>query len=192
MRPSQVANAIAEGRNVEQLSAKERFRAASARWPLNRERSADTARRKKRTSQDGLAVHSFLPLRTVITAHGYTDRYSSTVSESFPQVTDSMEKVAFYAPAGEAQHLGDLCAGQTFEPPQDEDLSLTRGERTKEAPDTLLLFTAENLLFRGQAITGKLSLLKFRVFLSPPLPPGRASSIATGVDSNSCKPRLPR
>src|SRR5262249_21743347 len=114
MRPSQVANAIAEGRNVEQLSAKERIRAASARWTLNRERSADTARRKNRTSRDGRAVHSFLPQRTVIAAHGYTDRYSSTVSESFPQVTDGVEKVSFHATNCKSQHLGDLFAGQTF------------------------------------------------------------------------------
>jgi len=192
MRLSQVANAIAEGGNVGKLLAEERIRGASARWPLNRERSADTAWRRKRMSRGGLAVYSFLPLRTITAARGYVDRHSSTISESFPQMTDSMEKVAFHTPACEAQYLRDLFAGQTFQTPQDEDLSLTRGEHTKEAPDTLLPFTAEDLLFRSQTITGKLSLLKFRVLLSPPLPPRGSASITTGIDRDPSEPCLPR
>lgn len=107
-------------------------------------------------------------------------------------MTDSMEKVAFHAPACEAQHLRDLFAGQTFQTPQDEDLSLTRGEHTKKAPDPLLLFTAEDLFFGGQAVTGKFSFLKFRVLLSPPPPPSGPPPVTTGVDSDSGKPCLPR
>jgi hypothetical protein len=107
-------------------------------------------------------------------------------------MTDGVKKVAFHAPAGESQHLCGLFAGQPLQTSQDEDLPLARGERTKEAPDTFLLFVTEDLLFRGRAVAGKLSFAKFRVLLSPPLPPCRSASIATGIDRDPSKPGLPR
>src|SRR5216684_7111002 len=59
-------------------------------------------------------------------------------------------------------------------------------------PDTLLLFAAEDVLFGGQTVAGKLSLLEFRVLVSPPLPPRGPAAIVTGVDRDSGEPRPPR
>ncbi len=105
---------------------------------------------------------------------------------------DSMKKVAFHATACESQHRRDIFAGQTFQTPQDKDLALARREPTKELPDTLLLFAAQEVLFRGRVVAGKFGFLKFDVLVSPPPPPRRSASVATGVDRDPREPRRPR
>jgi len=59
-------------------------------------------------------------------------------------------------------------------------------------PDALLLFAAEEVLFGGKTVAGKLSLLEFHVLVSPPLPPRGPAAIVTGVDRDSGEPCLPR
>src|SRR5712691_5235024 len=85
-RPPRVANSIAQGGDVETRPAEGGARVASARCPLARGRSVDSAWRRRRTSRRGSAAHLFLPPQTIIEACARADRHSLTASESFPQV----------------------------------------------------------------------------------------------------------
>jgi len=106
-------------------------------------------------------------------------------------MTDSAKQVTFHTAGGQLEHLRNFFYGPFFYIPQGKHFLLANGESTEEVPNMFTFFAAYGFLFRGWVATGDMRFLEIHRLLPPPLPPTRASPVATGVERNPCKPGLP-